>query len=323
MAAPLRAVILDNDETTGSYHLLIAILTILQHASNVTLLQTGQLLERLANWMVVNGCFRPGLRNFLSILMGLRQEGLLDAIVMYTNQSDFPLKQPQHVPTLAQSPARCVAYMLEYLAKKPIFDRILTRPVNAILQNGTYPKDFRRVLQQFPGRPYDIRMMRFIDDLAYKMFIQASHVAKGKQDDACWVPWPRHVRNLKEEEVYDCVKTCFPNHPQIDTLLQMIYTEYLKYPALQGPTPSGNVVYETTQMLQKTYGYVRKHTHLTRRPIVIELPTLDESSKRDEHDSATQGGDSTKHVQGTQSSQAHKANGGAVERKHASPAATA
>jgi hypothetical protein len=279
MGTPLRAVILDNDETTGSYHLLIAILTILQEASNVTFIASTQLLERLANWMMVHGCFRPGLRNFLSTLTSLREEGLLDAVVMYTNQRDFDIPATQTIAKLVQSPARCVAYMLEYLVQKPIFDRILTRPENAVLQNGTYTKDFLRVLQQYPDRPKDIRMMRFIDDLAFKMFIHASQIPKNKQDEVCWHPWPRHVRTLKEVEVFDCVKTIFPGHPHQDILFEMICIEYNKYPVQMGPTSSANIVLESTQMLFKTYGYVRKLSNQTRKPVLLELRTVGDEQR--------------------------------------------
>lgn len=310
MVAPLRAVILDNDETTGSYHLLFAICTILQNASNVTLGASAQLLERLANWMIVHGCFRPGLRNFLHILTRLRAEGHLDAIVMYTNQKDFEIPTTQAIPKLIQSPARCIAYMLEYLVKKPIFDRILTRPANAVLVNGTYPKDFLRVLQQYPDRPKDIRMIRFIDDLAYKMFIHASQIPKNKQDDSCWQPWPRHVRMLKEEEVLDCVKTLFPGHPRQEVLFELIYTEYIKYPALTGPTSSANVVFESTQMLLKTYGYVRKVSPQTSRLNILE---------ENEHRARVQ-----QHTaKASQPRETSQAPAGATEGKLASASATA
>jgi hypothetical protein len=91
MSHPLRAVILDNDETTGSYAIVFAIVHVLQIAESKNQVFVGHVLERLAKWMVAQRVFRPGIRNFLGNLISLREDNKIDAIIMYTNQLDHSL----------------------------------------------------------------------------------------------------------------------------------------------------------------------------------------------------------------------------------------
>ena len=126
---PLKAVVLDNDETTGSYSLVFAILVCLEHHKVHDMKLVAEVLQRLAVWMNVHHCFRPGLRQLLQSLLTLRYYGKLDAIIMYTNQSEvIPEGWSDPYPPFLKSPPQAIAYMMNCLTGHKVFDHILSRP---------------------------------------------------------------------------------------------------------------------------------------------------------------------------------------------------
>ncbi len=90
-----RIVILDNDETTGSYGPLFHLLDLLSqhgpglHAAGVRL---RDLVPALGLFCLEAQLFRPGLRDLLLSLRALRMKGRLDSVVMYTYQSEPALR---------------------------------------------------------------------------------------------------------------------------------------------------------------------------------------------------------------------------------------
>ncbi len=86
-----RIVVLDNDETTGSYGPLFDLLGLLKEREvelRATGLRLRDLVPRLVTFCYKAGLFRPGLRDLLLTLSALREKHLLDAVVMYTYQSE-------------------------------------------------------------------------------------------------------------------------------------------------------------------------------------------------------------------------------------------
>jgi hypothetical protein len=196
---PLKAVILDNDETTGSYPIVYSILKTLQNAGNIEPSLFTYILERLATWMIKESIFRPGLIEFLKTLVKLKAERKIDAIIMYTNQYE-----PNE--TLNTSLPRCIQYMFMYLVPGFVFDHILTRPENPVILNNTYPKQFKRVLDLYPYRPSDNTQILFFDDIAVPMYVKDDGVEESS--DSSRVLVDPYYCFLYKEDIVDCVKFC-------------------------------------------------------------------------------------------------------------------
>jgi hypothetical protein len=90
----LKAVILDNDETTGYYKKLENYIK--QYNKSTSLEKTideivekikFELLEKLNNINSKKTSLRPGIEDFLKDLLNLKRTGKIDAIIMYTNMS--------------------------------------------------------------------------------------------------------------------------------------------------------------------------------------------------------------------------------------------
>ena len=195
----LHAVVLDNDETTGAYRLLVCFLSVIHKIKGVTLDHFLYFLEQLAEWMEENKLFRTGLEILLETVYRLRQQNRIDAVIMYTNQKESFLKT--HI-TLLNSPPQCIAYMMNHLAKKSIFDRILARKTDTVV-----PKRFERILEEYPDAPKDIRKIVFVDDLATPTYITANTIHHTSVFSWHRVKPYRHI--LTTEEFMDCIYKCF------------------------------------------------------------------------------------------------------------------
>jgi hypothetical protein len=196
----LRSVVLDNDETTGAYRLLICLLSTIHKIPETTLDEFLYFLEQLAEWMEKNHLFRPGLGILLETLYRLREHNRIDAIIMYTNQSESFRKT---LP-LINSPPQCIAYMLTHLSNKRIFDRILARRSDMVIL-----KRFERILDEFPDAPKDIRQIVFVDDLATPTFITANTIEKEYISPSSWYPIKPYRHILTTSEFMDCIQYCF------------------------------------------------------------------------------------------------------------------
>ena len=197
----LRAVVLDNDETTGAYRLLVCLLSVICKINETTLDEFLYFLEQLAEWMEKNYLFRPGLDILLKTLYRLREQNRIDVIIMYTNQTESFAKT---ILPLINSPPQCIAYMMTHLSKKRIFDRILARKTDTAIL-----KRFERILDEFPEAPKDIRHIVFVDDLASPTFITANTIEKEYMSPDSWYPVKPYKHILTIEEFMDCIEYCF------------------------------------------------------------------------------------------------------------------
>ena len=259
---PLRAVILDNDETTGSYTIVFALLLALQKIPNLRMSTVATILQRLGTWMVRNQVFRPGLRLFLKTLLELKKEGKIDTIIMYTNQKEHPIppsytnQGTDYLPLLWSVPL-AIAYMFCFLMGDNIIDAILTRPKNVIRgQNQIILKYWTRIFELFPDRPYDIRSMIFIDDLACPKNISADGIPRHAIQDDCWYRVEPYYRDLNDREIYDCLRTCFKDLDIVDSLFEKIYLYYACNSSVYNSTRNANVFLKAAEACQAKFGTV-------------------------------------------------------------------
>ena len=217
---PLRAVILDNDETTGSYIIVFSILQILRNHEIKSESFVKSILDKLYEWMILHNCFRPGLRNLLETLITLRKNNQIDAIIMYTNQ---------HEPdtNIVNSLPRCIQYMFMFLVPGFFFDHMLTRPETSIVINNIYTKQFKRVLDLYPRRPFDNTQMLFFDDLAIPLYVRDDDV-KTKSDSSRVLVKP-YSCILSKEQIEECIRYCLDDLVDYKTFTDSVKQYYLSF----------------------------------------------------------------------------------------------
>jgi hypothetical protein len=225
--SPLRALILDNDETTGSYMIVFAFIYAISFNMNLKHEYVANIFKRLAFWMFKNNVFRPGIRSLLKKILLLKKYNYLDAVIIYTNQQDssnsynykdYSLEYPDFI----KSPAKTIAYMMECLINEKLFDHILTRdPSQEPTSGGVFTKTFDRILQLYPNYPRDITNIVFVDDLASPDFIRANGIDKIHEDS--WYCISPYIRNLKQYEIRDCILFCFQDSRDHENIFKRVY----------------------------------------------------------------------------------------------------
>lgn len=278
MSSPLRAIILDNDETTGSYGLLFAILEHLRPLSaELDAAFVQRFLKRLAYWMMTHSLFRPGLRKLLSICMALRNAGALDAIIMYTNQSE--VAAPEGTVEFLYSPPKCIQYMFSYLMTQQVFDHLLTRPAHGqTLQGGWNVKQFKRVLDLYPERPLDIRGLLFLDDLALHPYIQTTGIPKKGVFLSSYFRVTPYKRVLGPKDVFECLLHVFGGENLTHEFMDDVYATYTKsYQPEGSTTPNGYMMMLASEQIQKKYGIISQKS----QPMFLEKQRLNPPSHQE------------------------------------------
>ncbi len=185
-----RIVIIDNDETTGSYGPLFHLLDLLsQHEAGLHAagLRLRDLVPALALFCLEGQLFRPGLRDLLLALCALRDKGRIDAVVMYTYQSEAPLRSNEALyDAVGQfiSVPILIDYMFGFLASggkkvEPFFDRRIVRETHMRAlrkEDGALGgKKLSVVFDELQRRPSaDLRGVVFMDDCVANVRLPAS-----------------------------------------------------------------------------------------------------------------------------------------------------
>ena len=188
--APLRAIVLDNDEASGSYMLLFSLWETLNETSIGEALTFRQVLDFLIEYVEKYNIFRPGLFKLLDTAYELREAGKIDAIIMYTHQNaDFTWKDWSIPALLATLMGHLLAKKKGHLLSRVLFDHVLSLPPEDSqkeLPGGWVTKSFDRILNLYPWKPHDIREIIFMDDHASPKYIEADSVPEGFKDVSSW-----------------------------------------------------------------------------------------------------------------------------------------
>lgn len=227
-----RILILDNDETTGSYNLLFHLYDYLAVSDIGKRLQPAITLNAITHCFKNLGVFRPGLTRFLKTASSLKKKNRLDKIIMYTNQLDcrhtrnipiwHPIGGEWSVPMMIQ-------IMLVHLADDPkLIDEILTRPLRPTHHIGDYPvKDFVRAYRSvYPTGPVNLSKTLFFDDLAEHPYVIDS--SDSKTDANSRFPLDGYSRKLRPSAFRYTVKNIFEaNHltPSAEDVVLMLEYE--------------------------------------------------------------------------------------------------
>lgn len=250
----LKAVVLDNDETTGSYGIVFSLLTHLRKLPHLTDDDVAGIYQRLAYAMDYYNIFRPYLKDFFITLDALQNENLLDAVVMYTNQTDesfvltnvleeadrFPLK------TLLYSVPLSIAYLMNESYHSIVFDKLLTRPpLLRGIQHTACPKSFSRIFECYPDHRRSTEKILFVDDNACPEFITAC--PKTETHPHSYVRPPPYVRILSEHELDTFLAICLHGMSVPPATVQAIREQYRSHSPVEriAENSQGDDVLET------------------------------------------------------------------------------
>lgn len=266
----LKAVVLDNDETTGSYGIVFSLLTHLRKLPHLTDDDVAGIYQRLAYAMDYYNIFRPYLKDFFITLDALQNENLLDAVVMYTNQTDdstllnpcsaaqnneshiltrecdddatdrFPLK------TLLYSVPISIAYLMNESYHSVIFDKLLSRPpLLRGIQHASCPKSFSRIFECYPDHRRSTEKILFVDDNACPEFITSC--PKTETHPHSYVRPPPYVRILSEHELDTFLAICLHGMSVPPATIQAIREQYRRHSPVEriGENSQGDDVLET------------------------------------------------------------------------------
>ena len=150
ISTPLKAIVLDNDEATGSYQILFDLWETLQNTSLGEALNFHEVLDYLTDNIEPYNIFRPGLFEFLDTAFRLRSAGQIEAIIMYTHQNaEFTWKE-WSIPVLL---SKLMAAILSKKKRAPLpralFDFVLSLPPEKYqieVNGGWVIKSFDRIL---------------------------------------------------------------------------------------------------------------------------------------------------------------------------------
>ncbi len=251
---PLRAVVLDNDETTGSYGIVFSLLTYLSKYPEKYGPEIHSLLAKLAYWMEDHNVFRPGLRYLMTTLLDLRTHALIDSILMYTNQRhDVPTEYEGTPYALLYSPPLAISFMMDVLFSTHVFDSHFTRPKEFWGATSVVPKYFERILDAYPERPKDSRWILFVDDLATPENILHTNIPSSHINSSSLVRVSQYVKLLEENQLSDLMILLFGLHWFQDTALYGIIKQYFSRAPSNSSSDCPNDFVELGDEIKKFY----------------------------------------------------------------------
>jgi hypothetical protein len=172
-----RILILDNDETTGSYYLLFYLYDFLAKSSLNGKLNTSKIFRVLLKEFDKLKVFRPGLRTFLKSMNTLKESRKIDKVCIYTNQLDVRGIPGYKVLTTSDGIEWSVPDMLRVLFNMLVkdsgfIDAVYTRPTTYNVQEEYPTKDFVRVFNDlYPEMDVNLTHTMFVDDRFHRKYI--------------------------------------------------------------------------------------------------------------------------------------------------------
>lgn len=258
----LRAVVLDNDETTGSYGIVFSILTFLSKYPDIYGPQIHSLLAKLAYWMEDHNVFRPGLRRLISTLLTLRKKGQIDLILMYTNQRhEVPTDYEGTSYELLYSAPLAISFMMDVLFSTHVFDSHFTRPKEHWGATAAVPKYFARILDSYPIYPKDTRGILFVDDLATPELILHHGIAITSPESLIRVS--QYRVSLDEDQISDLMLLLFGLRWCNDVAFHSIVKQYFSRSPNESSPASPHDFEGLAERITTFYREYNKQSHYT------------------------------------------------------------
>lgn len=236
-----RILIMDNDETTGSYYLLFFIYDFLAKSGIGPELDSLVTINQFYKFFKKFNVFRPNLEYFLKSMNQLKTDGTLNKICIYTNQLDVRYIDNYQKWIASDgkvwSPPEILRIMYNKLAhNKKFIDGMFTRPyVPSNNIYGNYPvKDLAKVFRHFyPNQPVKLDKTIFIDDRYQEHYI--INTSNSGTDNLSRYPMPPYYKSLPEN-AFDILlnsilkrnNISLEGQPDAIKLRQEIYNEWSK-----------------------------------------------------------------------------------------------
>lgn len=158
--------VLDLDETLGSFGLLFSIFTILQRIPKYSSFVPNLVVKPFLKLLIDDEIFRPGIEDFIKCISKMKRDKLIDYICINTNQS-LPID-----PSNKWSVTMFIVECLHTMAGEEFIDRVYTRDTsNRIIKNGNYlpsvdipKKDINRIMKDF-STSESIENITFVDNM--------------------------------------------------------------------------------------------------------------------------------------------------------------
>jgi hypothetical protein len=167
-------VVLDLDETLGSFGLLFSIFTILQRTPKYSSFVPNVVVKPLLKLLIDDEIFRPGIEKFVKCISKMKRDKLIDYICINTNQS-LPVDVSNK-----WSVTMFIVECLHTMAGDEFIDRVYTRDTSKrTIKNGSYissseipKKDIDRIIKDFSTNE-SIENITFVDNMP-ELIIQNS-----------------------------------------------------------------------------------------------------------------------------------------------------
>jgi len=163
---PPNILLLDLDETLGSFGILFSLFTVLRRIPLYSGIMPNMLVKPLLKLLIHDEIFRPGIEGFVKFIVSLKKEKYIDYIFINTNQS-LP-----NDPSNKWSVPIFIVECLHTIAGEEFIDRIYTRDTSGrILINNEYvataeipKKEINRVMNDFSTKE-SISNITFVDNM--------------------------------------------------------------------------------------------------------------------------------------------------------------
>lgn len=196
---PPNVLVLDLDETIGSFGIAYSILNYLQ-LNKITDLH--EFIVGITPILESTGVFRPYLKMFLTCIVKLKELHLIDFVFVYTNQGGI-----SDYSTACSSMTPFLVCCMEELVGQRFIDRVYTRDSTIVKKPNEIPqKDFQRIFNDItysdgsdiPG--FTPETFLFIDDYPQNIFWMGISMRGSEYENAvCKIkPYSKRFESIKD-----------------------------------------------------------------------------------------------------------------------------
>lgn len=203
-----KIIILDNDETTGSYKLIFLLYDFLLKSKVGKHIDLGTVVHIIKHYYSTNSIqpiIRPHVGMFLSNLIQLRNKGKIDHIVMLTNQHTSTLWTDSTNSRWTISEIIAALLFLEAGGKESneLWSAIITRDLHAPVVDGYNVKYLSRVFRalNIPVEAWSYKHVWFIDDYASDKYAKL-----WSEEDLSIKNLPNTFANVSIQSVFENVQ---------------------------------------------------------------------------------------------------------------------
>lgn len=271
--------VLDLDETLGSFGIVFSLFTVLRHISPYNSLTPNMLVKPLLKLLIDDEIFRPGIEEFVKCISKMKRDKYIDYICINTNQSlPYDLSSKWSVPVF-------IVECLHTIAGEEFIDRIYTRDTSSrILINNEYvstseipKKDIKRIMKDF-NRHESIENITFVDNIPELILYESiplidtnyNFIVYGIESYNLKIEHSEYivdyillidsiVFNTSDDSINDSIELLCENIQPIENTVNLVWKQYLTRRPQKSSNQSYDLIY-LEEYLYKKYKTVRLNT---------------------------------------------------------------